>query len=481
MKARLLVIFLVAVAVGALATWFLFFRELPAEHLASDQEHFLYGSTGTEDPAGVPYWIWLVLPRVFPDLLPGPGGYASIGIIGQEGHELPVGFSKRVIGFERVGINCALCHAGTYRLKASDNPIIVATAPSHQVSPQQYLRFLFACANDSRFNAKTILAEIDKNYRLSWLDRQLYRFALVPLTRRALLKQQRVRNIYGWMKDNPPWGRGRIDPFNPIKYGILKQPVDSSIGNSDMPPLWNQKQHAGFAQHWDGLNGSLTEVVLTSAIGDGASKKWVDADLKKSDSESSLKRIQKFITETQAPKYPLPINAGVAAKGQAIFEKECASCHAFGGAQTGKVDPISDPSLLTDRHRIDMWTANAANAYNDYASGYSWKFAAFVKREGYVNVPLDGIWLRAPYLHNGSVPTLADLLEQPENRPKVFYRGYDVLDPLKVGFVTEGAEAARVGFRYDVSVPGNGNGGHLWGTKLSGDDKRALVEYMKTL
>ena len=481
MKARLVIILLLILAAGALSAWFLFFRELPAEHFASDQEHFLYGSIGAEDPAGVPYWIWLVLPRVFPDLLPGPGGYASIGIIGQEGRELPVGFSKRVVGFERVGINCALCHAGTYRLKASDNPIIVPTAPSHQVSPQQYLRFLFACANDSRFNAKTILAEIDKNYRLSWLDRQLYRFALVPLARRSLLKQKRVRNIYGWMKDNPPWGAGRIDPFNPIKYRQLKQPVDDTIGNSKLVPLWNQKQHAGFALHWDGLNGSLPEVVLTSAIGDGATKKWVEVDFKKSDNESSLKRIQKFITETPAPKYPLPINAALAARGQATFEKECASCHAFDGAQTGKVEPIGNPNLLTDRHRIDMWTANAAKAYNDYASGYAWKFAAFVKQEGYVNVPLDGIWLRAPYLHNGSVPTLADLLEEPANRPKVFYSGYDLIDPQKVGFVTEGQAATRTGFRFDTSVPGNGNAGHLWGTKLSAEDKHALIEYMKTL
>jgi cytochrome c2 len=477
----MVIVVLLLLAAGAVSAYLLFFRELPPTHFASDEEHFLYGSIGTEDPAGVPYWIWLVLPRVFPDLLPGPGGYASIGIVGQEGHELPVGFSKRTIGFERVGINCAMCHAGTYRLKASDNPTIVATAPSHQVSPQQYLRFLFACANDSRFNAKTILAEIDKNYRLSWLDRQLYRFALVPLTRRSLLKQQRVHNIYGWMKDNPPWGRGRIDPFNPIKYQILNQPVDNTIGNSDMVPLWNQKQHQAFALHWDGLNGNLTEVVLTSAIGDGASKKWVDADLKKSDSESSLKRIQKFITEAQAPKYPLRVNAGLAAKGKVVYDKDCASCHAFGGAQTGKVEPVSDPNLMTDRHRIDMWTANAAKAYNDYAAGYSWKFASFVKPEGYVNVPLDGIWLRAPYLHNGSVPTLADLLEEPQNRPKAFYRGYDVIDPLKVGFVTDGPEAERIGFRYDINVPGNGNGGHLWGTKLSGDDKHALIEYMKTL
>ena len=65
----------------------------------------------------------------------------------------------------------------------------------------------------------------------------------------------------------------------------------------------------------------------------------------------------------------------------------------------------------TDPHRLRMWTADAATAYNAYGEGYSWKFANFRKTAGYTSVPLDGIWLTSPYLHNGSVPTLADLLE----------------------------------------------------------------------
>ena len=75
--------------------------------------------------------------------------------------------------------------------------------------------------------------------------------------------------------------------------------------------------------------------------------------------------------------------------------------------------------------------------------------------------------------------TLADLLEEPSKRPRLFFRGYDVLDPEKVGFVSQGAEAERVGFRYDTGVVGNSNGGHLWGTALTGEDKRALIEYLK--
>ena len=79
------------------------------------------------------------------------------------------------------------------------------------------------------------------------------------------------------------------------------------------------------------------------------------------------------------------------------------------------------------------------------------------------------------------MPTLRDLLEPAANRPKVFYRGYDVYDPAKVGFVTEGAEAERVGTRLDVGQKANGNQGHEFGTTLSSGEKDALVEYLKTL
>jgi hypothetical protein len=98
-----------------------------------------------------------------------------------------------------------------------------------------------------------------------------------------------------------------------------------------------------------------------------------------------------------------------------------------------------------------------------------------------VNVPLDGLWLRAPYLHNGSVPSLTDLLERPERRTKVFWRGLDVYDPVAMGFVSSGPEAQRRGTRYDTAVIGNSNQGHLWGTDLKPDQKRALIEYLKTL
>jgi hypothetical protein len=125
----------------------------------------------------------------------------------------------------------------------------------------------------------------------------------------------------------------------------------------------------------------------------------------------------------------------------------------------------------------------AVNQGTLYA-GTLYRFTHFRKTFGYANMPLDGIWLRAPYLHNGSVPNLRALLEPASRRPRVFYRGNDVYDPTNVGFVADLAEAeGRTLFRFDTTVPGNGNGGHqgrAFGTELPEREKTALLEYLKT-
>jgi hypothetical protein len=480
-KLRLAAIGVLLLLVTGGITYIQFLRTLPPTYFASDEEHFLYGSIGTESTSGVPYWIWLVLPRIFPDKLPYPGGYAALGMIFSEGRDLPVGFSKQTIGVDRVGINCAVCHSATYRKSLLEKPTIIAGGPGSTQNPQAYLQFLINCAGDPRFNSATIMAEIAKNVRLSLLDRLTYRFVLVPFVKYTLLAQKNEYTHYGLLQTLTSAGGGRIDPFNLVKYRYLKQPPDGSLGNSDMEPLWNLKAHTGYSFHWDGLNNSIQEVLLSSAIGDGTPLKWVDRDWKKTEKESSLKRILNFISNTQAPKYPFPVDETLAAQGKAIYQQQCALCHEPGGARTGKVEPLDNPMLGTDRNRVDMWTQASATAYNEYTSRFEWRFSHFGKQNGYVNVTLDGLWLRGPYLHNGSVPNLAELLKEPTQRSKLFYRGYDVLDPEKVGFVSQGAEAERVGFRFDVSERGNSNAGHLWGTKLGDEEKKQLVEYLKTL
>ena len=100
---------------------------------------------------------------------------------------------------------------------------------------------------------------------------------------------------------------------------------------------------------------------------------------------------------------------------------------------------------------------------------------------GYIAAFLDGIWLRAPYLHNGSVPTLRDLLKPAAERPKVFYRGYDVYDPVDVGFVTQGSRSATGRHQIRRQRAGQRQPGPRIRHESVGKEKDALIEYLKTL
>jgi len=464
---RLLIVIVIAGALIGLLGWYKLFRRVPNVY-ASAEEHFKYGSVGAEEPAGVPYLIWLVLPRMFPEKLPGPGGYSALGAVWEEGRELPIGFTKMTIGFPRVAVNCAACHTTTVRMTPKDKPQIFLGGPSSRFMPQAYLRFLFACASDPRFNADNILSEIDRVQKLSFIDRLLYRYLIIPQLKKTLIKQQ--QEDYTWMNSRPDWGPGRTD-MNPFQLVVMKLPDNHSIGSTDMMAIWNQRAHEGFLRHSDGLNSTLIEPVLSAALAAGATRKSIDVD--------GLKRVDQYLMDLPPARYPYAVDQALAARGSTIYSSQCAACHAFGGANTGKIIPIEE--VKTDSNRMDHWPQSAADAFNKYADGYPWAFHNFRSSKGYVAVSLDGVWARAPYLHNGSVPTLWDLLEVPENRPKVFYRAYDVYDQQKAGFVSSGADAEREGWRYDVRVVGNSNQGHLWGTDLPPEDKKALIEFLKTL
>ena len=98
--------------------------------------------------------------------------------------------------------------------------------------------------------------------------------------------------------------------------------------------------------------------------------------------------------------------------------------------------------------------------------------------------PLNGIWTSAPFLHNGSVPNLYQLLLPANERVKHFHLGTWAFDPKNEGYVDV---ATDNDFMFDTSLPGNSNAGHEYGTGIYGkpalteDERWALVEYMKTL
>jgi hypothetical protein len=95
--------------------------------------------------------------------------------------------------------------------------------------------------------------------------------------------------------------------------------------------------------------------------------------------------------------------------------------------------------------------------------------------------PLNGIWATSPYLHNGSVRTLKQLLLPPAQREQSFLVGSREFDPAEVGFVSAAAAGAAQPFLFDTRITGNSNKGHVYGTALSDADKADLLEFLKTL
>jgi len=97
---------------------------------------------------------------------------------------------------------------------------------------------------------------------------------------------------------------------------------------------------------------------------------------------------------------------------------------------------------------------------------------------GYKARPLNGIWASAPFLHNGSVPSLWELLKKPDDRIRQFHVGSGELDPVHVGFsINDGPLTSK----FDTALPGNSNQGHDYGTDLNDVNKLEFIEYIKTL
>jgi len=478
-----------ALAVLVIAVWF-------AVRLNSDQaityenieDHFKYGSTGGERASGLPYSILTILPQVFPEHL--PGGYASLGFIYEKDtngnqRDLPVGFSRRnVQGIARTFVNCAICHVGSVRATPESAPRIVVGMPSNTVDLEGFTRFLLACVKDERFTAQRLVPEIKRAGTEDLVNRLALSFIGIGLMRdRMIMLGDRFR----FLDEEPDCGPGRYDTFNPPKalfnFPLDKRAPEEKIGLCDFPSIWNQRQRkaSNMQLHWDGNNTSVEERNRSAAFGTGATPPTIDRE--------KVKRIEDFLLDAKPLPYTeiFPIDEALAAKGEPLYAQYCASCHGrsgtdFSGEYVGQVTPIE--KIKTDRWRLDSYTLELCVNQNLLYAGYGdERFSHFRKTFGYANAPLDGLWLRAPYLHNGSVPSLRDLLDAAEQRPKDFYRGYDVYDPKRVGFISNVAdEQGKRFFHFDTRLPGNGNFGHEgpeYGTNLSPEQKDAIVEFLK--
>lgn len=254
-----------------------------------------------------------------------------------------------------------------------------------------------------------------------------------------------------------------------------------------VPPWWNMRKKHALFYNGAGRGDQVRYLMLASSI-------CTDSVEEARAMDAWFLDVRAYLQTLESPRYPYPIDQPLANRGQSLFLANCQTCHGTYDADwrypnkvvaLGKVG--TDPELaragFSDGDRFLDWLQRS----------FYGELAYVAPALGYLAPPLDGVWATAPYLHNDSVPSLADLLESPK-RPTFweFARAQDgspVYDRERVGWhylrLSEGKSGAmswearnRI---YDTGQTGYGNGGHDFGDELDTEERHALMEYLKTL
>jgi hypothetical protein len=215
--------------------------------------------------------------------------------------------------------------------------------------------------------------------------------------------------------------------------------------------------------------------------------------------EKKFADLQAFMLSIQPPAYPFAIDHSLAAQGKELFENNCSKCHGTYGDKPKYPNKIISLKVIgTDTKRFFGITKDFGRFYN--SSWFSkeiqgWFSDDYKAREtdGYQAPPLDGIWATAPYLHNGSIPSVYTLLNS-KARPKVFTRDFENkfvnYNQKELGWNYQfknnsdhllEKEITEQRKWYDTSTPGRLNIGHTFGDDLTEDERSQVIEYLKTL
>jgi hypothetical protein len=462
----------------------------------ADLEFFLHGSLGTEV---IPEQVLRAFKATYPTLFRG-GADTDFGLIPDPAAGLPVGFSRREVdhlaGLPSVGINCASCHVGEiqsrdgkrvrvlgvtshFDVEAFFGAVIVATFQTAE--PANMERFL---ANYRNFEPIAIARQHDAIVAamsaeppaqgLVDINPSDLQTADPATTARALLTLFHNMRFALHLPDQPPneapilSGPGRNDPWRILSYsllGIQTKPAPVKFGL-----VWNEDQREWV--HVDGNTRSPIVRNLAASLGLGAPLLGHTGVV----DFAVVERQTRLSQSIRPPKYPWAIDRAAAQHGARTYSVLCANCH--DGPQTDeRLHPVTD--VGTDPNRADIFAPTVAAQFNEFFTqleipGYTPPHQPLRSTGQYWSPDLAGVWARAPYLHNGSVRTMQELLTPPDDREKRWHRGTRLYDVESMGYANEGSYAL------DTNGPGSSNDGHDYGTQLTAAKKRDLIEYLKT-
>jgi hypothetical protein len=315
----------------------------------------------------------------------------------------------------------------------------------------------------------------------------------------AYLKRhvERLEILREAFRGQTPAGPGRADSFDAI-WDLLVQHGDVTPMNApvSIPHLFEFERFHWV--HWDGNATAVMGRDYAQAIALGAD--YIPETLETSVLPHNIIDLERTAHHLTAPAWPAEILGAIdtrkAAAGEALFAEHCARCHTeetLVPLEEIGTDPQRTANFASLQRNGKSYAALLIDLGGEIsrasfeAHGVTPEMLAPVERSdhptwrttrGYLTRRLDGIWASAPYLHNGSVPTLWDLLQPPSARPSRFAVGRE-LDPKKLGI--DAAHQPGGAWWFDTARTGNGNGGHTYGTELTEDEKWSLIELVKTL
>jgi mono/diheme cytochrome c family protein len=315
----------------------------------------------------------------------------------------------------------------------------------------------------------------------------------------------RVEQIKGLLSSKVPStqaGFGRVDAFGSARNGIFPAQALPKTAPVSYPHLFNLTQLDWF--HWDNNTTSLLERNVGQALGLGAV--FNPDDFVSTVRVNNIVELEGLARRIKAPKWPADvfpaINEASASEGKKVYSQRCMACHPILSVTDKVADLLDDPQkLLTDPMRANNFAIKFTDG-TDYFAQLKIVLEKITAQAGgavdtkavwrapakYAKRPLVAPWATAPYLHNNSVPNLDALLRPAKDRPTTFPVGQREYDPQKLGFRIDGP-APPGSIPFDTTSPianptGNSNAGHdgpLYGTDITEEQRRNLLEYLKTL
>ena len=450
---------------------------------------------------------------LLPDSIGNAPGALAVGLRGR-----PIGVVTGVVDrpvpsirVDIANITCATCHAGvTY--DAAGNPTRTAWLglPNTSIDLEAFSMSAYRGLKSFLDHRGELLAVIDTLFpRLDSKQRRTLERTIVPRV------EERLRVIVAGV-DAPVTfkngGPGMANAAASMKYQIGMLPADrmaSASGFASIPDLsFRQLRSSLLYDGGYGVPGRMRAERLGSSdateqhllelarIASIFSVPVVGVPLEEAPRNvGAMNDVMHFVREYRPPPFPGPIDARLARDGAEVYASNCATCHGSVVEVDGRLELSSFPNRLIPVSWIGSDGTRAADADSALvrALRHGYPSLATIDSTGaYVAPPLSGIWATAPYLHNGSVPTLWHLLH-PANRPSRFYVGGHRLDFDRVGIAGEVGDDGTMRYAeayrpwstprlYDTSERGRSNAGHEQQfAGLSETQKRALLEYLKRL